>query len=577
MTDISPIVSPNQNYQWSADRADPTDKTKWTERSNALCGEEWGLRNAKVGGETANGMELNFLIGIVRNYFNSFFSAEENPFIGFIVRALTGCSDGLEGKRDQGMYGIAYGHGLDEFSDLSPEELKDENRNLSRFDKKEDRYGDDLFQNERQKALYGERIVSKSGEWATKTSKVKPVAYFVSGILGNSWRMGVQTVLDFPAKIWWRIRMFGKSIHGNFVTSIWDLTKFKFLSVFSRDASKKYNDKVQELGKMSNEYFKNKYGDKYTEQIDPGLGTYLKVPFDRLKEHWKNIWDPKAALEQKCKDGFLKSITEEERLADPSKTFSNGCVVLDSKDDQREQKRLAATDFTGPICATLGLIGTVIFDPLKVIWNTAGFESGKNLICALSASRKSFSLINYIFRFIIPEMNAGKECKKLKSLMEEEGPNKKAVAERYYALKSRYHNAITGMAMAAGNICEPFLHLKRGIIGESRFGNFLIDSVIKFNDTFFLRFFCKRREVQGTLEHLKTITQKALGKQHLSNADYAELKDEKFDELMKSRALELPSSTPEVINSVITWWADKLERVKKACTGEIHYALKKAA
>ncbi len=579
MTRTNPIVSADQNCHWSADRVEPADRSKWVERSDSLRGKNWGERNARVGGETSVGMELDFLLGTVKNYFTSFFDLEESPVLGFVVRALTGSSDFLEGRRDQKMYSELYGHGVDELTSRSTEELKHEEGIINGFDKPEDRYGDDLVQNERQKALYGERVVSKFGEWSTQLATVKPIAYFVSGILGNSWRTGTQTLLDLPARVWWRARMFGKSIHGNFVTSVWDLTKFKFLSLFgNKEATGKFKAKANELGAASDEYFKNKYGDAYKEQANPGLGLYLKMPFDRLKEHWQNIWDPRAALEKKSdpKTGFLKRITKEERDTDPSKTFSNGYVVLDSVDDQREQKRLAATDFTGPVCAGLGLLGTVVADPLKILWGAAGFEKGKDVINALSASRKSFSLINYVFRFIIPEVSAGEEYKQLEKdyMNSPEGPNK-AIAELYYAKKSRYGNAMIGMAMAAGNICEPLLHLKRGIIGDSKFGNFLVDTIIKFNDTSFLRFFSKRRETQGRLEYLRAGVQEKLGKEFATNAEYVDalskLSDQDFDKIMEGRTLELPEQEQGVVDSFVRGCTEKFKGIKETYTGEAGY------
>lgn len=370
--------------------------------------------------------------------------------------------------------------------------------------------------------------------------------------------------------------MFGKSLHSNFVTTVWDLTRLKFMSFFNDDSAKDYANKTKELGKKSNEYFIGK--DKnynYNSNSNSGLGTYVSMLTDRMSEHWQNIWDPKAALERKSRSkeegGFLERTNEAERKADKNKSFENGYVDPNSEHDQKEQRRLALVDFTGPICAGLGLVGTVLFDPLKIIWSAAGIERGAGLINALSASRKSFSLINYVFRFIMPELNAGKEYQKLEELMKKEGGPTKAVAERYYALKSRHHNALIGMAMAAGNICEPFLHLKRGVIGDSKFGNFLIDSVIKFNDTFFLRFFSKRREVQGRLEHLKVMAQEKLGKQHISNEDYANLSNTDFDELMKNRATVLPDSERNIVDSAVGLLSGLLTTVKDACSGKSGY------
>lgn len=564
------LVSLNQPYNY------PGEKAEHPERSSALCGKEWGGVNSEVGGRTANYEELAFGLGIVRNYFNSFFNPEENPIVGFIIRALTGSSDFLEGKRDQEMYGEVYGHGINEYGGRDIDEIRHElvNDDLRKLSNR----GDDLHQNKRQEALYGERIVSKFGEWATKFSIVKPIAHFISGALGNSWRMGIQTLLDFPAKTYWRIRFFTKALHSNFCTNIWDLTKFKFLSLFgSSDASGKYENKAKEIGEMSNEYFRNKYKNDYKSESNPGLGLYRRMLKDRMTEHWQNIRDPKAALERKCKDKFLTRTDENKRKMDPGQTFENGYVDPNAEYDQKEQRRLAIMDFTGPICAALGLVGTVVFDPLKVLWGAAGLETGKNLVNALSSSRKSFSLINYIFRFIIPEMHSGAAYKNLdEKYMNSEGIPKKAISELRYTRKSRYDNALIGMAMAVGNICEPLLHLKRGIISDSKVGNFLIDTVIRFNDTFFLRFFSKRREVQGREEYLKAALEEKRGMKFVKDEDFvkalSELENGEFDDLMKAGVQGLPEPGLGVIGSCITWCADKLKRVKAACSGEVYYS-----
>ncbi|OGI10606.1 MAG: hypothetical protein A3F80_04370 [Candidatus Melainabacteria bacterium RIFCSPLOWO2_12_FULL_35_11] len=558
---IKSLTSLNQNCRF--------DRVKSPEESYAFSGEAWAKKNAEVGGKTANWLKASFGLGIIRNYFNSFFNLEESPVLGLLVRAITGAGDFLEGKRDEEMFSI-YGHGVDELSGKSPEEIITDDAMLSHLDKKkEDYFIDDAMQNIRQEALYGERLISKFAKWSTQAANIKPVAHFVSGVLGNSWKTGIQTLLDLPARIYWRIRFFGKSLHSNFVTSIWDLTRFKFLSLLgSSSASKNYEDKIKELGNLSGEYFKDK------NIGNPGLGLYVRMLKDRMAEHWNAIWNPKAALEKKYNDKFLQLTTEQKRAADPSQRFENGFVDPNSNYDQKEQSRLALADFTGPICAALGLIGTVVFDPLKIIWGITGFERGKKLITALSASRKTFSLIHYIPRFLIPELNESKKYKDLekKYMNSDKDPNK-AVSELYYASKSRYHNALIGMAMAAGNICEPLLHLMRGITGDSKFGNFVIDSFVRFNDTFFL-LFSKRREVQGRLERVRVMAQeiaRSKGRTFVTNEDYENISDDEFDRAMKDKTvLSSGSQQPSLIRKGLDLVATTVNKIESACTGEAY-------
>ena len=559
---IKSLVSINQNRRF--------DRVKSPEESFAFSGETWAKKNAEVGGKTARYLELSFGLGIIKNYFNSFFNLEENPILGFVVRAITGVGDFLEGKRDEEMFSI-YGHGVDELSGKDSSELTNEDNALNKFG-----FVDDYLMNKRQEALYGETFVSKFAEWSAWAAKIKPIAHFVSGVLGNNWKAGVQTLLDLPARIYWRIRFFGKSLHGNFVTSIWELAKFKFLSSLLRssDAAKNYANKVKELGNLSNEYFKGK-NSEYKNVENPGLSTYVNMLTDRMTEHWQNIWDPKAALERKCNDKFLQRTTEQERATDPSKTFENGYIDPNAKYDRKEQSRLAVVDFTGPICAALGLVGTVIFDPLKIIWGFAGFEKGKSLINALSASRKSFSLINYIFRFIIPEMNEGAKYKDLEKHMNSESRPNKAISELYYASKSRYCNALIGMAMAAGNIFEPLLHLKRGIVGDSKIGNFLMDSFMRFNDTFFL-LFSKRREVQGRLEQVRVMAQEVAkrdGRKFVTQKDYEKITNDEFDKAMKGRTtLPADNQEPSMIEGFLDKVVNIVRSVEAACSGEASFS-----
>ena len=67
MTEVKPVLSHNQPYYY------PGEKTKSPEVNNSFQGKEWGQVNSAVGGRTANYEEFAFGLGIIRNYFNSFF------------------------------------------------------------------------------------------------------------------------------------------------------------------------------------------------------------------------------------------------------------------------------------------------------------------------------------------------------------------------------------------------------------------------------------------------------------------------------------------------------------------------
>ncbi len=559
--------------------------------SSAQSGRDWAKANIESGRYTSDLLEVSFWIDIVKNYFSSFLDPQENVFVGAITKTLNAVSGFFDGTRDKIMYEDVYAKGLDEVNKgkLSNEQVASQEEDLGN-----DIFRDDMLENNLLKTNHNERIIHKFWTMATKMAGIKPYVSLVSGFLGDGLRTVVDTVLETPSRGLWRLRFFPGALHANFVSTVWDLTKSKFLSIFgSKEAKAEFDKKCAEVGELSQKYFGNKTkpkdesGDEIKRETKPtaekpGLGLYVKMLKDRMSEHWRGIWNPEEALQTKLRDGFLTPTSIEERREDANKTMSKGFVVVDkdgkvnsklSESDIKHQRMLSISDFTGPICAGLGLVGSFVFDPLKAIWSAAGINTGKNLINALSASRKSFSLFNYIFRFINGEIAQGKQYSMLEKAMNPKAGQpepKKAVREMYYAMKGRYLNGLLGMAVACGNIVEPFFHLFRSSFEENKLANFLFGTYLKFNDNGLVRLFSKRRECMGRIEDINALVrQKMDSKKPISISDYSLITDSEFDQHIESRGVSTTRpGLNEMVRPLLGRLTNAYDGVVKAFTGD---------
>ena len=156
------------------------------------------------------------------------------------------------------------------------------------------------------------------------------------------------------------------------------------------------------------------------------------------------------------------------------------------------------TDFTGPISAAFGLAASFIFDPLSCLWKVFNIEKGKNLISFGSSLRKPLHLLNYIFRFMLPELKEGSKVFELNKQIKSSDATE-ATKQLYLARRDRYINALFGITMSIGSIFEPLVHLKSQLFESNRFMTFMKNIFLRFNDCGLLRFFSRRREVQGRI------------------------------------------------------------------------------
>lgn len=546
--------------------------------STSQTGRNWARANINSGRHTSDLLEMSFFVDIVKNYFNSFLNPQDNIVAGSVVKLLNAVSGFFDGTRDKVMYEEVYSKGLDEVNreELSNEQIANQSEYLG-----EDLFRDDYLENKLLEVHYKEKLIPKFWNWATKMAGIKPIVSVASSFLGDGLRTAVDTVLETPGRGLWRLRFFPGALHGNFVTAVWDLTRLKVMSLFgSKNARAAFSKKVEEVGQMSKRYFEKKYGDDCKLAKDkPTLRVYFRMLKDRMKEHWDSIWDPKQALQRKLEDKFLTPTSKTERDKNRNRGIDRGFVSIDSSGkvdsqfDIDHQRMLSMSDFTGPICAGLGLVGSFVFEPLRVIWLLAGINAGKNIINALSASRKSFSLVNYTFRFIMEEITQGKKYLTFENAVNPkpgQSEPKKAIKEMYSAMKGRYLNGLMGLGVVVGNVIEPVLHLMKPIFEENRFANFLFDICIKFNDNGLVRLFSKRREYRGRIEDINSLVKQRIPySRQISIDDYSLISDVEFDDHIQSRTSEPRKLGLEFASSFLTRITNAYDRVVKVFTGEL--------
>jgi hypothetical protein len=432
----------------------------------------WGITNKEVGEKASSSLITSFFTGLVTDYLSIL---EDSPALNIVKKIFTGFSSSFEGLRDHLMYEHLYGQGIS--SNLTKAETIDQKAALK---SEKVPFLDDVRENLLQQELFEENIVGKTGELATIAARVKPFGNLITSLLPTEYKRFVDTIVDLPAKCYWRLRFFGGSLHANFVTTAVNLVKHGVGSMVSSTSREKYTTLKKELHEKSAEYFKDKgLNDVANTGESSSLSLYFKMLQNRLGEHWKAFRNPEAAISEKLEKGII------------------------SKEDNvsaKRQKLASITDLTAPFCAAFGLIGTIVFDPLSKIAAIANIETGRNLLNAAASSRKLFQLANYIPRFMLPEWRARKKADEYAYAVTGEGANdpKLEVARQlYYAHKARGQNALLGFVVAALNISEPFAHLFGFANSESRLVKFMFSALQRVGDTGFLQFFTKRRQHLG--------------------------------------------------------------------------------
>lgn len=492
--------------------------------------ERWGIKNLETGARTTHLLNFAFIFGVIQSWFENFQDLENSFLARMLTKIFCTASTVAEAERDKQMYEEIYAMGID--GNLNHSEILNQ---ADAINSEKIIGSDDILENMREEKLYGESIIPKAGKLATSAAKIKPVTALIGGLfLNDGLRNALNSILDMPARGYWRGRFFSSSLHANFVTTWVDLIKLSAKSVFSDSGRQELNKLLKTLGDNSKQYFQSKYNGSYMSDTKSPLSMYFSMLKDRMIEHFNAIRDPKQALEEKCKRGFLHEVDSATRRPNPDRTIDRGYADPENSNDQAYQKRVAIVDFTAPFCALFGLLGAFVFDPIKIAMGAFKIEKGINVVSALSSSRKSWQNLNYIFRFMLPELSAGSSYKDLEKIIREGNPSE-AVKQFYASKKRRYINGWIGLLVAAGSIFEPLGHLFKYKFEDSRLYKFLFDSLVHFNDDGFLGFFTMRRRCMGEEAFLRSYIEEKKGipgTVHIDVEDFKRLPDS-YDEFIE--------------------------------------------
>ena len=529
----------NQNRHYPSEESPLTSVSHADINTSRTSRERWGIKNLETGTRTSNLLTFAFITGVIQKWIQNFQDGD-NFLVKILNRLFLTASTVAEGERDKQMYEEIYAMGTERA--WSPEEI----RNQEELINSQKIIGsDDILENMREQELYGERVVAQTGLLATGAAKIKPVIAAISGLfLTSGQRNLLNTFIDIPARVYWRLRFFSSSLHANFSTTMFDLGKFSFKSLFSANGRTELKEHIKTMEENSREYFHHKYGVEGVPDGKKGLGLYFSMLVDRLKEHKRAKDNPEATLEEKREEGFLVKVNNEARKPNPDRTIDRGYADHKSKSDQAYQERVAIVDLTAPFCAALGLVGTLVFDPLKAMLSMFHVEKGQYLLSALASSRKSFQNLNYIFRFMKPEIDAGSSYKGLEKLVRD-GEASEAIKQLYASKKRRFVNGWLGMIVAGANIFEPLGHLFHYAYEDNKLYKFLFDVLTQFNDDYFLRFFSVRRRCMGEEAFLRAyVEQKKCDSNgiHVQIKDFEALPDtyEQISEHAKNRMQYIP-------------------------------------
>ena len=429
----------------------------------------WSVANIDFSRDAKNYCDLSILFTTVGSYFESIDSTTSR----YLGRGLNALSGWFFGSRDDTQYrvlGRGAGH-----------KLSDEERKNQELSVKKTLFDDDLKENEYQRVKYGEWLTAYLGRAASATAKIKPIAYFMGDLMGGGIGFAVRTLVDIPASLWWRVRMFAPALHANFATTMfWDLPTLGIKSIFSSEGKKRLNEKLSELNTLAG-------------------GSYFAMLKNRMKGHWEGIWNPEKAYDEKVKGGVLKERDE---------------LELGSTREERikEQRRYSCMDFTGPISAAFGVLTLGIFGPIRAVMTGFGIERGQSFVNTIFSLRKLTHLGNYAWRFIIPELKQSGVWKEYEKLVYPENGKSSAndlVKEYYYAAKSRHYNALfNGIGMIALNAVEPFLHMFSSRIPEGI--KPFVNAFMRIDEAVILKFFSGRRTDWGRMKFVQSLVKSKL-------------------------------------------------------------------
>lgn len=479
-------------------------------------GPNWADANHRVGANCVGQLDLSSLFGVISDWFCCF-QDQDNGVVKSISNIFKATSDFFFGVREADMYTGIYSAGIDKVSD---EDIKDQGR------MKDEPFIDDYLENAN---ILKDRVINKFWRATTWISKWEPGIFILSPFLGRKWSDLIFSLCQTMSRATWRLTYFmPATFHNNVIETWWDLGRLKFMSIFSRNAQEEYKTFAGNLEKMAREYDKKVYPEKSEIGNRSGTSAYMWMLGDRMEQQRKGIFDPEAVLEEKVKSGQLEGefTLNEGEIRPEEKSLEKGWTIPDSPEDKAFQKRISLVNYTAPFCAIAGLIGTLIFEPLRCLWDVCGFEKGKGLISMLANIRGPASLINYTFKFFLPEKEAGEQgYNKWKNYIKD-GTANETVYQLYKAAKGRMLNGYFGIGLLGASFVDTFGQMFRSFEQESRSENFLYSLVSRFVGTGFVRYFSARRRDWGLTEKIYLALEK-LG------IEAGKLKPEEFVEKVK--------------------------------------------
>lgn len=465
--------------------------------------ESWAARNIRSR-DAVNLLDTSMGVGIITDYLETFFEDMEGG-LKIFNNSLKAISYMLMGKRDHIMYDNVYAHGVD--ANLTNEELENPELAIKRG---KINFVDDCLEDRMKSHEWGETILEPVWRAAAASARIKPMIYPVLGFLGEGYKNLALLAFETPGRLIWRLRFFSSSLHPRFATDVFGLVKHGIAGIFNKDHAKKYDEILTSLKDVAVDTLKDRnehYGDEHDiESVEKGsrFGAAMKMWSARLKGHFDAAVDPIKAIETKIEKGTINKEDVVDR--------DTGKI---SAEAQNKERYTSITDLTGPFLGGLGIIGTLVFDPLQSILQVTGAEKGQKTLTFLSNLRRPASMLNYITRFTQKEALSQKELEEMFSLQElvQDGKATTASLLRYNALKDRVTNKYVGYGMTGMSLLESAFQIGDvfGAPERSALGKLSYKLFQRSSRVLFLRFFSLRRKIQGEQKFVESYVRERLG------------------------------------------------------------------
>lgn len=490
--------------------------------SSAQEGEKWARVNSDVGGTCVKLLDVSFLCGMVSDYFGCF-QDQDNVAVRFASNLWNAFSGAAFGYREERMYEDIYAKGIDA---VNVEDINDQEKIKEKIS-----FFDDYLENAH---FTRDSVIRGSWKLTTRVAQVSAPLLFVSSFLGRKWNDLIFSLSQTPSRGTWRFTyLLAPIFHGNFLETITKATWLKLKSFVSDDAKTELNNLSDRLEKSAYEYAQGVHGNKSALGDKKGFEAYKWMLKDRLSQFKRGMSEPGKVLEDKIKMGNLDQTTAQERAANPEKNIQHGYVDPTSETDKKIQKTNSIVSYTALPCALVGLLGTFVFEPLRAVSSVLGLERGNRFLSFMANLRSPASLINYYFKFFLPEQEAGRKYKDYEQHVNN-GTANEVLKQLHKAEKGRFLNSYVGFGIFGASFIDSFGQLFRSFSSDNKIQNFMFTTVSRLVGTGFMRYFSARRRDLGKLRQIHLALDQILGKTSLSNETLLSVDDKKFNEVMES-------------------------------------------